>query len=89
MQAAESFTRKYATRNCRAGPSSRCSLFESQKSSVVVVVADVIEKQPLQVLLVDRNHMVKEVPATTLDPTLYNPVLPWTLIRGLEGSNLH
>ena len=58
-------------------------------SSVVVVVADVIGKKPLQVLLVDRNHMVEQVPATTLDPALCTPVLLWALVRGLYGSNLH
>ena len=89
MQAAESLTRKYVTRDCTRDPSSRRFLSESQMSSVVVVVADVIGKKPLQVLLVDRNHMIEQVPATTLDPALCNPVLPWTLVRGLYGSNLH
>lgn len=89
MQPAESPTRKYVTRDCTRDPSSRCFLFESQMSSVIVVVADVIGKKPLQVLLVDRNHMIEQVPATTLDPALCNPVLPWTLVRGLYGSNLH
>ena len=50
--------------------------------SVVVVVTDVLLRQAFQMLLVQNDHMVKQVPAAATHPTLGNAVLPWTLEAG-------
>jgi hypothetical protein len=46
--------------------------------SILMVVADILGQQPLQVPLVQDNHVIKQVSSTTPDPTLRNPVLPRT-----------
>ena len=50
--------------------------------SVVVVVKDVRVQQPLQLSLIQDDHMVKQIPAAVANPTLSNPVLPWTCETG-------
>src|SRR5215469_1322507 len=46
--------------------------------SILMVVADILGQQPLQVPLVQDNHVIEQVSSTTPDPTLRNPVLPRT-----------
>src|SRR5947209_2762661 len=53
--------------------------------SVIVVILDVFIHQALEVTFVDRNHMVKRIPATVSNPSLCNTILPWTLETGSLG----
>ena len=62
-------------------------LAEPEMRPVVVIIADVLNQKPLQMLFVDGYHMIEQVMAATLDPTLRNPVLPGTLERGPYGYN--
>ena len=55
--------------------------------SVVVVVKDVRVQQPLQMSFIQDDHMVKQIPAAVANPTLANPVLPWTCETGPLWSN--
>src|SRR3984957_10596128 len=60
--------------------------------SVVVVVKDVRVQQPLQMSFIQDDHMVKQIPAAVANPTLANPVLPWTCETGppwLNAKALH
>src|SRR6202043_1166946 len=56
---------------------------------VVVVVTDVIGKEPLQVALVEGDNMVQQVTPTTLNPPLRNTVLPWAAERSANRSYAH
>jgi hypothetical protein len=58
-------------------------------SSVFLIVADVIGKQPLQMLLVDCDYVIKQVPATALYPAFSNSILPRALVGGLNSADLH
>src|ERR1700691_4390935 len=57
--------------------------------SIFMIVADVVRKQPLQMLLVDRDYVIKQVPATTLDPALGDAILPGTLVGRLNRIDPH
>src|SRR5262245_44654905 len=50
--------------------------------AVFVMVRDVVGKEPLQVPLIQSNHMVEQLAAAATHPTLVNSVLP----RTAEGS---
>jgi hypothetical protein len=45
--------------------------------SVVVVVIDVVADKALQVLLIQDDHVVEKLPASTPDPSRGNPILLW------------
>jgi hypothetical protein len=61
MQPPESFMRKDTTGSCRANPSPRRFHLESKMSSVLVIVADIIREESLQMLPVDRNHVIEQI----------------------------
>jgi hypothetical protein len=46
--------------------------------SVFVVVVDVFAQQVMQVPLVHDDHVIEKLPASASDPSLRNPILPWT-----------
>ena len=46
--------------------------------AILVVVADVRSKQPLQMRFIDGNHMIEQFAATAADPALGNTILPRT-----------
>ena len=47
-----------------------------------MVVADILGKQPLQVVLVEGDDLVQQIAPTTLNPPLRNSVLPRAPERG-------
>ena len=49
----------------------------------IVVIMNVLSKQILQVILVQRDDMVKQITADNADKMLTNPVLPWTVWRDI------
>ena len=50
--------------------------------SVVVIIADIVRKEPPQVAVIQGDHVIQQVPAAALDPALGNSVLP----RAFERS---
>src|SRR5437762_12466171 len=44
--------------------------------AVLMVIANVVPKQSSQVLFVQRNHMVQQLPAAASDPSFSHSVLP-------------
>lgn len=51
-------------------------LAEPVMSSVPMLLANIVPNQPTQVLFVQRNHMVQQLPAAASDPSFRHPVLP-------------
>src|SRR5450432_2355129 len=51
-------------------------LAEPIMSSVQMVIANILPNQPTQVLFVQRNHMVQQLPAAASDPSFRHSVLP-------------
>ena len=52
---------------------------ESQVGAVFMIVADVIGKEPFQVMRVQGNDVIQQIAPTALDPAFGNPVLPRAL----------
>ena len=46
--------------------------------SILVVVVDVFAEQAMQVPLAHDDHVIQQLPTSAADPSLGNPVLPWT-----------
>src|SRR5207302_8571985 len=61
---------KHATRGYAASSAPRRSLAQSKMCAVLVMVGDVLGKEPLQVSLVQSNHMVEQLTAAAPHPTL-------------------
>ena len=57
-------------------------LRETQMRPVLVVVAHILRHQPLQMPLIQDDHVVQQVSSAAPHPTLSNPVLP----RAAKGS---
>ena len=55
--------------------------------AVLVVVADVFRKQPLQMTFVPFNDVVQQVAPTTLNPSLCDAILPRTFKGGSERDD--
>src|SRR5437660_10821619 len=58
------------TRGYAASSAPRRSLAQSKMCAVLVMVGDVLGKEPLQVSLVQSNHMVEQLTAAAPHPTL-------------------
>ena len=70
----------------------RCSLRQRKMRSVIVVIADVLTHQSLQVPFVEHNDVVEQVPSAVADPALCNPILQRTAEAGpfgLDAEGLH
>ena len=68
------------------------SLRKREMGPVPVVVANVINHQAFQMLLVQNNHMIEQVAAAVADPALGNAVLPWAQKTGplwLDAETLY
>src|SRR6202049_1236263 len=57
--------------------------------AVLMIIADIIGKQPPQVVVIQSDHVIQQVPAAALDPALRNPVLPRTLDRSANTLDSH
>ncbi len=53
---------------------------EPRMNAFSVVVGDVFAKPPMQMTLVEHDHVVQELPPAGPDPPFGQPVLPWTPI---------
>jgi len=87
VQPAESFSNKDGTRSRRRRSVVWRSLPKPQVRPVFVVVADVFGQEPLQMLFIERDHVVQQIAPATLDPALRYAVLPRTRERGLNWSD--
>src|SRR5690348_1830651 len=75
MQAAESWERSYCASHggmVRRQPACRRILRESQMRPVFVIVAYIFGHQPLQMALVEHDHVVKQVASATPHPSFDN-----------------
>jgi hypothetical protein len=54
-----------------------------------VKVADIIGEQPLEMLLIERDHMIEQIASATFYPALGDAVLPRTLVGRLNRIDLH
>ena len=61
---------------------------ESEMRAVLVVVANILREQSLQMAFVDRDDVVQQVTAAALDPSLRDDVLPRTFEGGPHGPDL-
>ena len=52
--------------------------------AVLVIVTDVIAKQPAQVIFIEDDHMVQQFPAAAANPAFCDPILPGTLVGGSD-----
>ena len=75
-------TRGYATR------SAPWRSLAQPKVRAIFVVGDVLGEQPLQVPLVESNHMVQQLAAAAPGPTFGDTILPGTFERGPHGVYL-
>ena len=82
MQPAESVPRQDATSGRGTSSPIRCSLPESQMRPVFVIVADVLGEQALQMAIIERDDVIQQIAAATLDPTFRHAILPGTFKRG-------
>ena|ERR1700740_3176872 len=92
MQSTQSIKGKHATRGYAASSAPWRSLAQPKVRAVFVMIADVLEKQPLQMPLVQSNHMVEQLAAAASHPTLGDTILPGTFEGGphrayFQGSN--
>ena len=58
-------------------------------STILMVIANVISKQSLEVALVHGNNVIEQIPSAASHPALGNPIVPGTLERGCNRSDLH
>ena len=74
-------------RTQRRRPTFRRVLREPQMSSVLVLVADVLSHQTLQMPRIEDDDVIQQVSSATADPTLSNAVLPWATKRRSHGAH--
>ena len=56
---------------------------------VLMIVADVLSHEPLQMPLVQNDHLIQQVSSATSNPTFRNPVLPRAPEGGAHGQASH
>jgi hypothetical protein len=78
VQPAQSIIGKHPTGGYAASSATRRSLAQSKVRAVLVMVGDVLGKEPFQVPLVESNHMVEQLAAAAPHPTLGDTILPGT-----------
>jgi len=85
VQPTQSITGNHATRGYAAGSAPRRSLAQPKMRAVLMMVGDVLGKEPLQVPLVESNHIVEQLAAAAPHATLGDTILPGTFERGPHG----
>src|SRR5258706_2661794 len=92
MQASQSLLRKDPTWGYRTNSAVRRSLPESEMRAVLMLVANILREQSLEMPFIHRDNVVQQVSSAAFDPTLRHTVLPGTLEGRadrayLQGSN--
>jgi hypothetical protein len=72
-------------RTHRCWPTRRRVLRESEVRPIFMVIAHILSHQPLEVLLIQDDHVVQQVSSATPDPALRDTVLPRTA-KGSAGG---
>src|SRR5271169_2513615 len=57
--------------------------------AVLMVIADIVGEQPLQMGLIQRNHMIEKITSAALHPAFGNAVLPRALERSSNALHSH
>jgi hypothetical protein len=89
VEAAESSLRYNTTFSYRRNSASGCFLVQSGVGAVMVIIEDVPGEKSFQVVLVQSDDMIEEIPTIASDPALSNAVLPGTLDRGFYARHVH
>jgi hypothetical protein len=84
MQTTESRLYDHAATVGRRHPMTRSLFGQAEMSSILVVVTNVVLKQPLQMLLVYRDYLIKKIAPATLDSALRDAILPRALKFGWD-----
>jgi hypothetical protein len=87
MKPTEAGMRDDATGSERSGSGGGRFLAEPEMPPVLVIMADVLSQKSFQMLFVDCDHMIEQITAATLDPTLRNSVLPGAREGSPDGSD--
>src|ERR1043165_1237453 len=72
-------------------PASRGRLFQSDVSSLIVIIGQIIAPQPTQMLFIEGNDVIEYLASNTADPALGDSVLPWapsTRANRLDAARL-
>ena len=77
-----------ATRGSGTRPEIRRSFPESKMRAVVMIVADVVSEQTLQMAFVNCDDVIQEFPAAAAYPTLRNSILPRAPQRSADRTRL-
>ena len=85
VQSTQSIKGKHATRGYAASSAAWRSLAQPKVRAVFVMIADILGKQPLQMPLVESNHMVEQLATAASHPTLSDTILPGTFEGGSYG----
>jgi hypothetical protein len=87
MKPSQSRVRKYPTGSDGASSTVRCALPEPQMSTVLVVIANILREQPLQMAFINCDDVVQQVTTTTANPTFRNSILPRTFERSSDRTH--
>ena len=92
VQTAQSRMADHRTGRRGTDSAARGFLAETKMRAILVMVGDVLGKEPLQMPLVQSNDMVEQLAATAPHSALGDSILPGTFERGphgvyLQGSN--
>jgi hypothetical protein len=66
VEASQSFLGKHPPRGYRTNSAARRSLLESETSPVLVIIADTIGKQPAQLVVIQSDYVIQQLPAAAL-----------------------
>jgi hypothetical protein len=64
-------------------------LLKPEVRSVVMIIGHVFKEESLQMVLVQSNDVVEQIPSAAADPALSNTVLPRAPDGSLRGDDLH
>src|ERR1700730_15986791 len=88
MQPAQALLADTLTISQRKRPASRCLLFQPEVRAVFVIVRAVSGEKSLQMSLVQRDHVVKQLTAAAANPALTHSILPCASNRGAHRCDL-
>jgi len=89
MQPAQASLRDHPTLSGGSSPTRRRLLAQPEMGPVVMGVGDVIREEPLEMVLIQRNHLIEQLAAAASPPALGYAILPRTLNRSLYRRDLH
>lgn len=88
MQPAQALLAGHLTIPQRTRSASQCLLFQLEVRPVFVIIRAIIGQKSLQMSLVQRDYVVKQLAAAAADPTLSHSILSGTSNRGAHRCDL-